>query len=65
VTGFGVLSSGFESMFYTLLDIISKVGFGLLSLNTLKQLEQIPIADRLVDYPQLPVPVGQEFERRS
>lgn len=64
-TGFGVLSSGFESMFYTLLDIISKVGFGLVSLHTLKQLEQISIADRIVDYPELPVSVGQEVNRRS
>jgi bacteriorhodopsin len=52
-TGFGVLSSGFEGMFYTLLDITSKVGFGLVSLNTLKQLEQIPDrSDVPVDYPQ-------------
>jgi bacteriorhodopsin len=52
-TGFGVLNSGFEGMFYTLLDITSKVGFGLVSLNTLKQLEQIPDrSDLPVDYPQ-------------
>lgn len=38
-TGFGVLNSGFEAMFYTLLDIAAKVGFGLLSINTLRQLE--------------------------
>lgn len=41
-TGFGILSSGLEGMFYTLLDITSKVGFGLLSINTLEKLEKIP-----------------------
>jgi bacteriorhodopsin len=52
-TGFGLLSSGFEGMFYTLLDITSKVGFGLVSLNTLRQLEQIPDrSDVPVEYPQ-------------
>ncbi len=40
-TGFGVLSRGVEGMFYTLLDITSKVGFGLLSVNTLKKLEAV------------------------
>ncbi len=40
-TGLGVLTSGLESMFYTLLDITSKVGFGFLSLNTLQKLETI------------------------
>ena len=41
-TGFGVLSSGFEGMFYTILDVVAKVGFGFLSLNTLEKLESIP-----------------------
>jgi bacteriorhodopsin len=41
-TGFGILTKGVEGMFYTLLDITSKVGFGLLSINTLKQLEKMP-----------------------
>jgi sensory rhodopsin len=40
VTGFGVLSQGYETMSYTLLDLASKVGFGFLSLNSLYQLEQ-------------------------
>ena len=38
-TGFGVLSQGYETMSYTLLDLASKVGFGFLSLNSLWQLE--------------------------
>jgi bacteriorhodopsin len=41
-TGFGILTKDVEGMFYTLLDITSKVGFGLLSINTLKQLEKRP-----------------------
>ncbi len=39
-TGFGVLDQAGETGGYTLLDIASKVGFGLLSLNTLQQIEQ-------------------------
>ncbi|MBD1912555.1 MULTISPECIES: microbial rhodopsin family protein [unclassified Leptolyngbya] len=39
-TGLSILSQGYETMGYTLLDIASKVGFGLLSLNSLKQIEQ-------------------------
>ncbi len=38
-TGFGVLSQGYETMGYTLLDLSSKVGFGFLSLNSLRQLD--------------------------
>jgi sensory rhodopsin len=38
-TGFGVLSQGSETMSYTLLDLASKVGFGFLSLSSLRQLE--------------------------
>jgi sensory rhodopsin len=38
-TGFGLLSQGYETMSYTLLDLASKVGFGFLSLNSLGQLE--------------------------
>jgi sensory rhodopsin len=38
-TGFGLLSQGYETMSYTLLDLASKVGFGFLSLNSLYQLE--------------------------
>jgi sensory rhodopsin len=40
-TGFGVLNSGLEGMFYTLLDIASKVGFGLFSISTLQKLEKV------------------------
>lgn len=39
-TGFNILSQGGETMFYTLLDLASKVGFGFLSLNTMHTLEQ-------------------------
>lgn len=39
-TGFNVLSQGYETMSYTLLDLASKVGFGLLSLNSMHQLER-------------------------
>ncbi|KYC39018.1 hypothetical protein WA1_34065 [Scytonema hofmannii PCC 7110] len=38
--GFSAFGQGLETMFYTLLDIASKVGFGFLSLNTLHTLEQ-------------------------
>ncbi len=55
-TGFGVLSSGFESMFYTILDIVSKVGFGLFSVNTLTKLEQIPALETVpIDFPETAV----------
>jgi bacteriorhodopsin len=39
-------------MFYTLLDIASKVGFGFLSLNTLSKLEQAkePAREEQVSY---------------
>lgn len=39
-TWLNIIGSSIETMFYTLLDIISKVGFGLLSLNSLHNLEQ-------------------------
>lgn len=38
-SGIGLLSDGVEAMLYTLLDIAAKVGFGLLSVNTLQNLE--------------------------
>jgi bacteriorhodopsin len=38
-TGLGLLSPGLEAMFYTILDIVTKVGFGLLAMSTLKRLE--------------------------
>lgn len=40
-TGFNLLSQSQETAGYTILDIVSKVGFGFLSLNSLHQLEQI------------------------
>lgn len=39
-TGFNLINQGFETMFYTILDLTSKVGFGLLSLNSMHNLEQ-------------------------
>ena len=42
-TGFNLISDGLESMFYTLLDVAAKVGFGLLSMNTLSKLEKFPV----------------------
>lgn len=39
-TGFSLLGQGEETMSYTLLDLVSKVGFGLLSLNSLHTLEK-------------------------
>lgn len=39
-TGLNVLSQGGETAGYTTLDLASKVGFGFLSLNSLRQLEQ-------------------------
>lgn len=39
-TGVNLLSQGYETMSYTLLDLASKVGFGFLSLNSMRQLEQ-------------------------
>ena len=39
-TWLNLINQGVETMFYTLLDLASKVGFGFLSLNTLHNLEQ-------------------------
>ncbi|MBC7823995.1 MAG: bacteriorhodopsin, partial [Candidatus Parcubacteria bacterium] len=39
-TGYSVIDSGLETMSYTLLDLAAKVGFGFLSLSSLRQLEQ-------------------------
>lgn len=39
-TWLNAINQGTETMFYTLLDITSKVGFGFLSLNSLHNLEQ-------------------------
>ena len=38
-TGFSIISQGYETMSYALLDLASKVGFGFLSLNSLQKLE--------------------------
>jgi sensory rhodopsin len=40
-TGLNILSQGGETAGYTILDLASKVGFGFLSLNSLRQLEQV------------------------
>lgn len=39
-TGINLINQGSETMFYTLLDLASKVGFGFFSLNTMNTLEQ-------------------------
>lgn len=39
-SGIDAISSDFETMFYTLLDIASKVGFGFLALNTFSKLQR-------------------------
>lgn len=41
-TGIDAISDGVEAMLYTILDVTSKVGFGLLSISTLKKLEKFP-----------------------
>ncbi len=42
-TGVNLISDGVESMCYSILDIAAKVGFGLLSINTLSKLEKFPV----------------------
>lgn len=49
-TGLNILSQGYETMGYTLLDLASKVGFGFLSLNSLRQLEQVSEAPPVQQY---------------
>ncbi len=49
-TGLNLITQGSETMFYTLLDLASKVGFGLLSLNTLHTLEQAGEAPQAQGY---------------
>ena len=39
-TWLNIISQGVETMFYTILDITSKVGFGFLALNSMQSLEQ-------------------------
>jgi sensory rhodopsin len=43
-TGIDAISQAFETMFYTILDVASKVGFGLLSLNTYRKIERLGAA---------------------
>ena len=40
-TGIDAIGQDFETMFYTILDVASKVGFGFLSLNTYSKIERI------------------------
>lgn len=42
-TGFNIISDGVEAMFYSILDIAAKVGFGLLSMNTLSKIEKYDV----------------------
>lgn len=49
-TGFGVLSQTGETAGYTMLDLASKVGFGLLSLSTLHQIEQAGESQPVQEY---------------
>jgi len=49
-TGLNFITQGSETMFYTILDLASKVGFGLLSLNTLHTLEQAGEAPQAQGY---------------
>ncbi|OWY65757.1 rhodopsin [cyanobacterium TDX16] len=46
-SGFDVFTQGLETMSYTILDLVAKVGFGFLSLNTLNQLERIDEVSRV------------------
>lgn len=43
-TGIDAIGQDSETMFYTLLDVASKVGFGLLSLNTYSKIERLGAA---------------------
>ncbi len=54
-TGFNIINQGFETMFYTLLDITSKVGFGFLSLNSMHNLEQAGEAPPMRGYESSPI----------
>ncbi|MBM0745533.1 bacteriorhodopsin (plasmid) [Phormidium sp. CLA17] len=40
-TGIDAIGQDLETMFYTILDVASKVGFGFLSLNTYSKIERI------------------------
>lgn len=40
-SGIDAISSDFETMFYTLLDVAAKVGFGFLALNTFGKLQRV------------------------
>ena len=49
-TWLNLINQGTETMFYTLLDLASKVGFGFLSLNSLHNLEQADVASPAQEY---------------
>ena len=49
-TWLNVINQGTETMFYTILDLASKVGFGFLSLNTMHTLEKAGEAQPLKGY---------------
>lgn len=52
-TGFDVISSDVETFFYVLLDLSAKVGFGFLSLNSLRKLESTDEAPQSLQEPAL------------
>jgi bacteriorhodopsin len=54
ITGLGILNQSGETAGYTLLDLASKVGFGFLSLNTLRQLEQADGSKPVNRYESIP-----------
>lgn len=54
-TWLNLINQGTETMFYTLLDLASKVGFGFLSLNSLHNLEQAGEAPAAEGYGSSPV----------
>lgn len=51
-TGFGVLGQDYETMGYVILDLAAKVGFGFLSLSSLRQLEQVNEAPPVLQFSQ-------------
>ncbi len=57
-TGIDAIGDGVESMLYTILDVAAKVGFGLLSISTLKKLEKFPVwadQDMVASMPTTPI----------
>ncbi len=57
-TGIDAISDGVEAMLYTILDVTSKIGFGLLSINTMKKLEKFPIWAEEDNVSSIPVPTS-------